>query len=309
MKLRNKLILSCAALAAVATTAVSTTFAWYTANDSVKATGVSGKTNENDSTLLLISKTGKVGSWGASVSIDSSAVTLEPVAYSSGSYYLWDSNENDVVSTASTGGLTASDDYISFYLYFKSGSAASLDVKIDSFTLTNTTANLPQFSVLAEGTGSTENYYTVDLFRALDVAVTVDNGTEVGTAAASPTIATGTRVAYNCDSLAGTDAIDPTTANAHTYYNNVKSLTGTDAIDDTKVASEDSYTAITTLNSGNYVFSLPTGAGNQAASGDLDNILMVRFDIYLDGWDKFCFDAVRKQTFTLDMEFSATPHA
>ena len=83
MKLRNKLILSCAALAAVATTAVSTTFAWSTANDSVKATGVTGKTNENDSTLLLISKTAKVGSWGASVAIDSSAVTLEPVAYNS----------------------------------------------------------------------------------------------------------------------------------------------------------------------------------------------------------------------------------
>ena len=58
MKLRNKLILSCAALAAVATTAVSTTYAWYTANDSVKATGINAQTSQTDDTLLLISKTG-----------------------------------------------------------------------------------------------------------------------------------------------------------------------------------------------------------------------------------------------------------
>ena len=51
-KLGLKLGLSCAALAACATTLVSTTFAWYTSNDSVKATGITGKTSEADGTLL-----------------------------------------------------------------------------------------------------------------------------------------------------------------------------------------------------------------------------------------------------------------
>ena len=149
------------------------------------------------------------------------------------------------------------------------------------------------------------------MFRALDVALTVEQGTEVGTSADSPVVtAAGTRTAYNCDALAGTDAIDEDEANAHTYYNNVKSLPSGEAIDDTKLASESSYTAITTLQTGSFVFSLPTGAGNQAAAATpaLDNILMVKFDIYLDGWDQYCFDAVRKQTFSLNMEFSATVH-
>ena len=236
MKLRNKLILSCAALAAVATTAFSTTFAWYTANDTVKASGITGQTSQTDSTLLLISKYGKVGSWGAAVEINSSAVTLEPVAYNADddAYYPWVPNDNDVDDTAATGGLSASDKYISFYLYFKSGSSQSLNVQIKSFTLTNTdVAALPTFSVLADGTGVTDASYSVDMFRALDVALTVEQGTEVARAADSPVVTSaGTRTAYNCDSLATAqtqsstagDNINVSSANAHTYYNNVKSL-------------------------------------------------------------------------------------
>ncbi|MBQ9899678.1 MAG: hypothetical protein IJM36_00950, partial [Acholeplasmatales bacterium] len=303
MKLRNKLILSCAALAAVATTAFSTTFAWYTANDTVKATGITGKTSENDATLLLISRTAKVGSWGASVKVDSSAVTLEPVAYDGGAYYPWVSNTNTVDTNAASGGLTASDDYISFYLYFKSGSSEDLTVKIASFDLVNTDAeDLPTFSVLAAGTGVTASTYSVNMFRALDVAITVEQGTEVASTGTSPVIQSGSRTVYNCDALASGDNVVVNSANAHTYYNNVKSLSGDDAIDDTKVASETTYTSIETLQSGDYQFTATTGAGN---SGNLDSILMVRFDIYLDGWDKMCFDAVRKQAFTLDMEFAA----
>ncbi len=54
MKLRNKLILSCAALAAVATTAFSTTFAWYTSNTKVTADNVSGTSANSGSQLLMI---------------------------------------------------------------------------------------------------------------------------------------------------------------------------------------------------------------------------------------------------------------
>ena len=138
-KLGLKLGLSCAALAACATTLVSTTFAWYTSNDTVKAEGITGKTSEQDATLLLISRTGKVGSWGATVTIDSSAVTLDPVAYGSekinehnedvalGKYYAWNPTDNKEGGEV-TGGLTSSDKYISFYLYFKSGSSADLTV-------------------------------------------------------------------------------------------------------------------------------------------------------------------------------------
>ena len=147
-KLGLKLGLSCAALAACATTLVSTTFAWYTSNDTVKATGITGKTSEQDATLLLISKSGRVGSWGATVAIDSSKVTLDPVTYASsaivakndalteGKYYGWDP-QNNKEGAEVTGGLASTDKYISFYLYFKSCSSADLNVKIKSFTLAN----------------------------------------------------------------------------------------------------------------------------------------------------------------------------
>jgi hypothetical protein len=311
-KLGLKLGLSCAALAACATTLVSTTFAWYTSNDTVKANGVTGKTSEQDATLLLISKTGDVGSWGATVSIDSSKVTLEPVAYAStkvktnntaleaGKYYGWDATGNKE-SGEVTGGLTSTDKYISFYLYFKSGSSADLTVGIKSFTLANKAekvADLPTKSVLAKGTGATDATYYVDMLLATNVVMTVEQGKEVAKDAASPVVtAAGTRTAYAADSAAlGTNTGND--ANAHTYYNNVK---GTSIVTNIET-SEDEIGTVETLQTGKFTFSKSTGAG--AAQDGLDNLLMVKFDIYLDGWDKMCFDAVRQQSFTLDMEFT-----
>ena len=383
MKLRNKLILSCAALAAVATTAVSTTFAWYTANDTVKANGITGKTSTQDATLLLISKTGKQGNWGASVDINTSDVTLDPVTYmkadkylevknvvagetvvtgyytkegnnytevtgkdtkavadttyyakkEAGKYYQWDSAANQEGALA-----TANGQYISFYLYFKSGSSQSLDVTIDKFNLRNTTPALPTNTVLAAGTGSTETSYTIDMLRATNIVVTTYQGKEVeATADANPVIPANAtseqavRTAYACDSQVkkvtkneqqvdwdsyvaeqntGTaQAPVYTGSNAHRYYNNVKTLTGNDAIDTSILTSEAELGDVSTLVGADnkYKFTVQTGAG-AAANGGLDNILMVKFDIYLDGWDVACFDACRKQTIALDMEFTGSPH-
>ncbi len=60
MKLRNKLILSCAALAAVATTAFSTTFAWYTSNTTVTAGPLTATTKNSGDDLLMIADGYKV---------------------------------------------------------------------------------------------------------------------------------------------------------------------------------------------------------------------------------------------------------
>lgn len=328
MKLRNKLILSCAALAAVATTAVSTTYAWYTANDSVKATGVTGKTSTADDTLLLISKSGKQGSWGAKVSIDVSKAILEPVAYDSTAkaYYLWDGS-NNVVDTTSTatacGDAGESGNYISFTLYFKSGSSQDLNVNVETITLKNTTGItgtattpvLPAKTVLAEGTGSTDTKYTINMFRALKFTTLRENIKEVASnATANAALTTAaTRTTYKLDSLvtADSDSYSATNSNAHTYYNNVKSLTGTaDAIDTTKDGSGETEIDFTAASTGFGVATYNvghTGAG-AAANGAVDDILAVQFDIWLDGWDKACFDACRNQTFTLDMSFAATKY-
>ena len=108
MKLRNKLILSCAALAAVATTAVSTTYAWYTSNTEVSATGLTAKTDNNGADTLLISKTGGKGTWSSSIAFEEAAATLSPVEYTAGTsnaagtYKAWNAT-TDTVGAAGSG--------------------------------------------------------------------------------------------------------------------------------------------------------------------------------------------------------------
>jgi hypothetical protein len=310
-KLGLKLGLSCAALAACATTLVSTTFAWYTSNDSVKATGITGKTSTQDDTLLLISKSGKKGEWGAKVELNTAGVTLEPVEYNTTDqkYYLWDGSSNAVgTEEAAKGGDQASSgQVISFPLYFKSGSTQNLDVQIETFTLTNVNAaSLPTKSVLAAGTGSTEATYKINMFRALNFVTIIGNTTEVATGAPENP-ATSTRTCYMLDSLVAADsdsfvASGSTASNAHTYYNNVKSLTGNDAVPTDKTSSETSETDIATFATAGFSIGT-TGAGGDASG--LDSILKMQVEIYLDGWDIACFDACRNQSFTLAMSFKA----
>ena len=328
MKLRNKLILSCAALAAVATTAFSTTFAWYTANESVKATGITGATSNEDDTLLLISKSGKQGSWGAKVSINTSAAVLQPVSYQTvgqnTGYYLWGSSDNAVDTTSpatACGDNGASGQYISFVLYFKSGSSQDLNVNVETITLTNTQAEadeLPTKTVLAAGTGSSDATYTINMFRALKFVTIVGNGTEVASNSTSNAAvpSNAERTPYNLETLveANSDSFKTSgqnISNAHTYYNNVKSLTGQDAIDTTKDGSEedDEVDFLHETNGfGVAGFNVGHTGPGATADGGVDPILVVKFDIYLDGWDNACFDACRGQDFTLEMSFGASEY-
>jgi hypothetical protein len=325
-KLGLKLGLSCAALAACATTLVSTTFAWYTSNESVKATGVQGNTSNEDTTLLLISKTGKVGSWGASVNYNftSDKIVLAPVAYDAekDDYYTWDASNNKVdttKATAATDGTTTGGAYLAFSMYFKSGSSQSLNVVSDA-TITavaNTKeGKLPAKSVLAAGTGSQDDTYTVDMLRATNVVTKVGAAKEVAsTSETNADWATGvtpTRTAYSLDSYAKGDTFKDGSSNAHTYYNNVKTLTdkdkatqdtSDDPIDDTIESSEASLSQFASDFVGKKIGE--TGAG-AAANGGLDNCLRVDYVIYVDGWDIACFDAVRSQGITITFGFKGT---
>ena len=56
MKLKGKLIMSAAALAACAATLTSTTYAWYTANTAVDANGVTGATANTGTSSIQIAK-------------------------------------------------------------------------------------------------------------------------------------------------------------------------------------------------------------------------------------------------------------
>jgi len=319
MKLRNKLILSCAALAAVATTAVSTTFAWYTSNTEVKAEGITAGTAQNADATLLISKTGHQKDWHQGVTFEMTATNMVPVAYDStnDSYLLWDSTNNTTTSTGaqdpgaiSNGLYTGA--YVSFMLYFKSGTTDDLKVGIKRISLVNTSeGSLPtRTAQTTVGLGSTTGTaYSTNLFRALTFAFNAGASMEVATGYAAQS-ASAERSAYevetnymtaNSDTLAGS-------FNAHQYYDDIKGSEVAEAA--AALTTPNQSESLSELGASNSTTDLAaaielgqTGEG-AAANGAVDNILAVRFDLYLDGWDVACFDACQEQTFTLDLQFT-----
>ena len=319
MKIRNKLILSCAALAAVATTAVSTTFAWYTSNTEVKAEGITAGTQENADATLLISKTGHQKDWHQGVTFSMSANNMVPVAYDSTNdeYLLWDSTNNTTTSEGAQDPAAISNGiysgaYVSFMLYFKSGTTDSLNVGIKRISLVNTSEDsLPtRTAQTTVGLGSTEGTaYSANLFRALTFATNAGSSMEVADGYANQA-SSATRRAYNVETnymTAGSDTLAGS-FNAHQYYDEIK---GTDiASDAADLTTPNQSESLTTLGASDSTTDLAaaislgqTGEG-AAEDGGLDNILAVRFDLYLDGWDVACFDACQEQTFTLDLQFT-----
>ena len=326
MKLRNKLILSCAALVAVATTAVSTTYAWYTQNTEVKATGVSGKTYESDSSVLMISTDDY--NWGSKVNLNINPQAMVPVENNAGTFKVWDQATNAVGTTA-----VANQDYITFDLYFKSGTTDSLNVFIKEFNLKNTTGitaennnvSLPAKIKLNNiGLPVTETTYTVDMFRALTIDQISGNTKEL-TAAPSDSNkpvapSSPTTKVWDCQSLKSSDSLAGENGDiefdAHKYYNAVKGLEAnqTTATDDDPIATNKTNsetenradlknTAASGYNYTSWQLGV-TGAGSATAAAS--DVLKVTFVIYLDGWDKACFDACQGQTFTLDMVFASS---
>ena len=228
MKLRNKLILSCAALAAVATTAVSTTYAWYTSNQEVTADSIYAETSSNSDALLLISKTGAANSWSSKVSLDIDADFVPMYRDDNGNMHVWASDENATDSSNATSG------FISFSLYFKSGNGNALKISYKNFDLLNITdGNLPVKSVLSNNglpTGATSNgEYSVNILKAITMENTFGLAVEgeANTTAQAFTNGTTGTAAYQFAGgyvTAKSDTVGSNTVNAHQYYNDVKSL-------------------------------------------------------------------------------------
>ncbi len=334
MKLRNKLILSCAALAAVATTAVSTTFAWYTANTDVNAKGLTASTESLDDATLMISLDN--WNWGSTVdltSIFANTNKLKPVDYTAGSAIgaraatikPWNASTNALSDTAAT----ENTDYVRFTLFFKSADTGSINVKNTKFNIRRTTETLTE-KVKLSNTGNpvTGSTYTIDVLRALVVDVDVQNGHEASSEPANAeagftagefaaittgTSAAGSHTSYSFDGLAAGDSAATTTTgwNAHTYYNAVKNLPqGTQGQEGYKAAiatdksSSESQTAVTSITQFASDVLGNTGAGSLTLGSA--SVLAVTYTIYLDGWDTYCFNACQNQTIALDLDYQGT---
>ncbi len=337
MKLRNKLVLSCAALAAVATTAVSTTFAWYVTNTTVTATGVTAGTDAANSTTLQISKNGST--WGPTVDIDIDTGKFNPVSYGKNGngkassaadaavddkFYGWDATGN-AVSTDEAGAT----DYVQFTLYFRNLGGKQDTVYLKSFELKNTSSALPTQRVLATDglvkTGGTLKTYNVNLLRALSLKLdkvqnTFTDKTDYNVAVADTAVAATSSTTFysleafygfntKADSLADTTNTLGTSANAHTYYNAAKNLTSGIATSNPLVESAalaTGYANATYTTTAANAISLGVSKGTTSDGSTAQDATYVKttWTIFLNGWDQFCFDGVKGQTITLSMGFT-----
>jgi len=345
MKLRNKLILSCAALAAVATTAVSTTYAWYTSNDKVTVGTLTANTKNSGADLLMIADGQKATSttvgdvttttvsdvalsalaWNTEIlnittnAMDSSTgsnANMIPLAYNATNVadgtnkgalvQLTQTGTGDEAKMVTASGTTdSSTGYLYFVLYLKNAGSEARTINMHINNLRNNAANaaaLPSKSILnpeenRKYMGLTSgNTYTVDALRvaAVDVEYTpVDNGTLAN--------AVEKEVVYNLSSsLASPSFIgsaNPLGASysAHDYYNAVMSV----KLDKTDTYNVDTseFTSLGAASGVNLPVQLP-------AANSEDDYYRLAFKVFLNGWDKSCFDACQGQQFTFDLDFT-----
>ena len=266
MKLKGKLILSCAALAAVATTAFSTTYAWYTSNTEVNAKGLKASTEGASNSALQISLDGKT-EWGASVDLAAITKNLTPVqrdekANSVSEFTTQNINGTTNPVTQKNVGTEQAPEYedakdadkakniVQFNLYFRNvtmGADKKCEVFVKAASIFNQMAGGVATKTLADistdYTLAKYSTYKVDILRALDVEIVAFDSEVISTDNIDMTDTLEKSLTYeklgnyNLETYAnkkadGTDTSDSLTAltagswDALTYYNKVKGLYG-----------------------------------------------------------------------------------
>lgn len=293
-KLGRKLTLSALSLGLAVVTLSTTTFAWYTSNKTVSASGIMGATSGETDSTLLISKTGEDGSFSGSVEFtESSEYTVSgdnimPLHHN-GTTFL-DKTGVDVASTASE-----KKNYLQFSVFIKtqnSSTVVNVPVYLSELTIENTqeTSELPGADIIR--TYTTNDWiadaktYKVDAAQALNVAIAAAPKTGSGKAT------TVGKTMYSVNDIVGKAKNEGLGegADALKYYNAVmgealtKPATGYMPVELTKTSSADKEVNVVTLES--------------------RNVYEVVFTVWLDGWDQYCFDACKNQSFNIS--FSLT---
>jgi len=334
-KLFRKLALSGVALGAAAVTLTATTFAWYTSNTEADVTQVSAATEAKGSDSLFIATAndydtaanGYVAkSWDdylakatPHLSAGGSATyTLKPV-YSS--YDSTAGRSYKAIEEATDSGVTyAAEDNTNFLEFaFRIKTADKIttakNLYFSEFNLvssaTTSGQSITQIALASgEGTGiSTKGQqYGAGLLKALKLdittaEVTLGTGDKLGEIpdAGATTRKAGATDEANSVTTLGFEALETvadtniSTANAVGYYKKVMGLT--------TFAAPQAYVAGTEVNdSGATALSIgeiPVSQQNQEFS-----VVEVRFVLYLDGWDNYCYDIMQGQTVTLSFQLT-----
>ena len=299
-KLTKKLLLSAITLGLALVTLTTTTFAWYTTSTTATATGSGSTSGETSDSTLLISKdydslNPSTATWEKKVTL-SSVTSLKPVA--------WNKDSKTFVNMSGTEEGVSNTDYYQFKLAFKTTKSTIGDpiaVYLNSLKISNSVATdgaLPTYdNLLATQTGKgtlTANTYAVDVVRALDMVVQ------------SGSNAVGYELSGQFNYATGKESGISESSNAMTYYDGVmggnSSVPTTSLLNAVSVSKSGSTIGeITVTNEGvtNYV-----NIGSITADSDGYLVLEVTFTIFLNGWDQYCFDACKGQSFSVELGFT-----
>ena len=229
-----------------------------------------------------------------------------------------------VVGAANSGSV------VNFSLFFKNpGATEAAPVYLNKFNIVNTSSSLRATQVAAPSRAGipssfTSNNYTVDLLRALKIAVWSTTYTD---GQATPNATTDIKQVWgvngysaNNDSI-GTGSVGTGSWDAHAYLNDARGFAlgvggENEAISDEEKITGSSYKELqegsgslsTAITIGSIPAVVVTGEELDATVADQD-VLRVDFFIFVDGWDFACFDAVQGQTFELDLGFALSSDA
>ena len=265
-KLTKKLLLSALSLGLAVVTLTTTTFAWYTTNTEVSAAAKGSTSGVSNDTSLLISDAAN-GTFGPSVNLNKVAKDLLPVQ--------WVDGATDNVNQFQDKGGVVSTDVIAITVYFKISQAVDkvTNIYLSNLTIENSGSLDPYDNLASSNTieGCPTGPYTVDAVNALDLVIN--------------------NVAYDLTGKMGATAAANFngTPNAITYYNEVM---GSD-----NAIAEDGETADFETFDYETMDPVATIAAQETTAS-------VTIYLYLNGWDKYCFDACRGQDFDITLNFT-----
>jgi len=327
MKLKGltKLALSGVALAAVAATLGTSTYAWYVSNTTATVGGANGSTAGAETVGSLYAATNAMyaeGSWSNKITLaagtDYTSNALMPVtkitsdkttAYNT-ARKLADSTASDVTPSSSTGFVdkeaaemkVADGAYLEFSYWLVSRGGNNVKVT-PSLTISNTTTDFTSTQKAYSGsylpgTGLVlGNTFKVDAVRALRVEIT--NSATVSSSSASASTAASTQTTYLADRdfeayTSPTDFTAPEDGDANRYYDSIVNgvnLYGCGALG---------------TGAKNCCVSEVEGAANKWGAFWLapETPTQLTFKIWLEGTDKDCFDSCIGQKFSFDFTFT-----
>lgn len=309
-KLTKKLLLSALSLGLAVVTLTTTTFAWYTASTEASASGAQGTTSGTtaDSTLQISSNgDAEKPQWAKTATITVKGEDLVPLVWQGGKTF----------KDASNQGSTS---YYAFSLWFRTTKTydteddsknADIAVYLKNLKITNAAqSNLTRYdNLLAEANdkGSLdESTYAIDVVRALDMVISNDIvDTQVGY-----NLSNQFNYAKDAEGTSYEYGFTEGEANAETYYDGVMgsgsfaAMPKNNSLTDVSIVKTETNLGDITVVSEDTAQYVSVGSIAKDDTNKDYDILKVTFYIYLNGEDKYCFDACKGQTFNISLEFT-----